>query len=163
MIHPIVQQPADLKLIVTDNMLNDQFTVIKAAVLEVDDWQFTFNIIGESHAVNIQRNGIGQLQEMLVCADLRPERCLHYHSFEAQADHHYQTDHYAVEVRFADRPSRGQYMIECAFPNVGDQTPMTGIGWRQDQRGMTWWTLHTYPHASGCTYVETHSHYDYRG
>jgi hypothetical protein len=158
---PIIQQPTDLKLIVTDNPMTEQLTIIKSAILEASDWQFTFNIIGESHSVSIQHDNIAQLQETLVCGDLPPERCLHYHSFAAQADHRYQANHYTIEVRFTNQPTRGQFMLEYVFPNVGDQTPMTGIGWRQESHGMMWWTLHTYPYAGGCTYVETRSYYAY--
>jgi hypothetical protein len=162
MIQPHVQQPADLKLMVTDDpTFEQQFTVLKTAAIAFEDWLFTFQIIGESHIVTATYAGILRLQETLVCADLPPERCLHYYKFATQTDHTYQTDRYGIEVCFPKAVSENQFGLEYRFPKIEGQVPVTRIGWRQNHHEIAWWTLHTYPHKHGCTYVETRSYFDY--
>lgn len=162
MIEPHFQQPTDLKLMVIDHPgFQPQFTILEAARVVIAQWQFTFEIIGESHAVSVEQDGILKLQEILVCTDLLPECNLHYHTFTSQTDHAFRAGGYGVNVCFTGMPSTEPFMMEYVFPDIEGQMPVTRIGWHQSQGMMSWWTLHTYPHKHGCTYVETHSYFDY--
>ncbi len=141
------QQPTDLVLglVRTDFSL----TVIQQARVNVGVWGFIFQIIGESHAVRIERNGQLLFTEVLACLDLPADSRLHH--FADLTAYHYQTDSYTVSVNFESvsavhlPPETSPNRIEAAFPQVYGQTPLTRIIWQVTEGEITWQTWHTYP------------------
>ncbi|MBZ0310214.1 MAG: DUF2617 family protein [Anaerolineae bacterium] len=155
------QQPTDLVLglIRTDFPL----TVIQQARVEMGIWAFHFQIIGESHAVRIERSGQLLFTEVLACLDLPADS--HLFHFADLTPYHYQTDSYTVSVIFESGsemnlpPETSPNMIEVAFPQVYGQTPVTRITWQAAAEEMIWQTWHTYPTQNSGIWVKSFSRF----
>lgn len=164
----VYQEPNTLALAVLPGDSPCPLTVLKKAVVQVDEWQFTFHIIGESHLIRVERNGQLMFQEVLACVPLAPQDCLHHHPFGDLENHHYQSEHYRVAVHFAERPvccnrqidPMDESQITVTFPEVCGQIPLTQVKWQIRERTIRWWTLHVYPHETGATEVRSFTHFD---
>ena len=119
-------------------------------------WQVTFYVLGASHAVRLEREGV-VLTELLACA--LPEG-----EFQALAEREGHTSHHlclaahglrcqARLMPFALQEGdrlRGEFLaenrLEVAYPTAPDgATPVTRIGWRLNDRELCIETIHTYP------------------
>lgn len=161
-IHAVHQHPTDLRLCVLSQDTALNFTILKSETIQAVDWQITFAIIGESHFVSIVHAGQMVLREILACADIPQESCIHNYHFIAGSDHKYDysPSGYQVEVTFHATESPcipAEHQIQVAFPEIWGRIPITQIGWQQAGQMLRWWTLHTYPHQTGVTSVSTAS------
>lgn len=145
----IYQQPTDLVLGLVHKDITPTFTVIKHAKWQVGQWTFLFQIIGESHAVRIEKNGQHFLTEVLACIELPPENQIHH--FANLAAYAHRHEHYTVSVEFEQAKSatlpkmNTSQMIEVAFPEIHGQTPVTRIMWHKTENRVEWQTWHIYP------------------
>lgn len=173
-IRPVHQLPNDLRLCILANDAGADFHILKTQVVAYGDWQFTFAIIGESHVITVRRAGQVILREMLACAYIPQNQCIHNHPFVTGDNHNYADAalRYQINVTFLASeppPITAKDQIQVAFPEIWGRIPITQIGW-QRWRGqhnqaaistVRWWTLHTYPHRTGSvTYVSTASSLD---
>lgn len=146
---PVYQHPSDLVLGIARYDLSSHLTVIKQAKWQVGAWNFTFQIIGESHAVRIEKSGQHLFTEVLACLELPPESCSYRQAFHDLTPGGYEFENYEVSVEFeasADLPpSDTAQMIEVAFPQIYGQTPVTRITWQQTDNEIAWQTWHVYP------------------
>ena len=156
----VYQHPAELVLAISDQPIAGDLTVLKQEVVWVGGWQVIFAIIGESHTVTIRHDESCVFQEVLACAKLPYERCLHHHHFNKLVPHRYQHPRYTVDVNFDDAPhpvNPGYAELSLAFPAVNGQTPITRLQWAVSSQEIRWWTLHTYPDRTHVTCVHTTS------
>lgn len=158
----IYQHPTDLRLcVLTDDTALD-FTILRQESIESANWQITFAIIGESHAISVAHEGQLVLREVLACAAIPQDACCHNHHFAAGNDHQYAHPalSYQIEVQFdttENWSNTAEHQIQVAFPEIWGRIPITRIGWQLAGHNLRWWTLHTYPHQSGITYASTAS------
>ena len=163
----VQQSPTALVLAILEQNLPAGLRVLRQAQIKHASWCVHFRIIGESHAITVSYQDDVVFHEVLACVDVSPQDCTHYQPFRTLQDHHYtQTDipqyPYSVQVNFDPQPAwntpeTSDSMIEFAFPDVGDFTPVTRIHWRIEDHLLIWWTLHTYPNAGNMTYVHSRS------
>lgn len=163
----IQQSPTALVLAILQQDLPAGLRILRQAQLQHNQWRVQFRIIGESHAITLSYQHEVVFHEVLACVEVSPEHCTHYQPFRTLQDHHYTQTvvpqrQYSVQINFDPNPAwriaeDSDPMIEFAFPNVGTLTPVTRIHWRMENQRLTWWTLHTYPHAGDVTYVHSRS------
>ncbi len=141
------QRPMDLLLGVTRRELPLEWTILKTATVQIDQWGFVFHIVGESHRVRMMHHDNGlYLQEILACVELQPEDCLAYHAFHQLSAYNFQQDRYRIAVSFSDKPEGLQETgLEVVFPKINGQAPITQIKWQQKDAIFRWWTYHLYP------------------
>jgi hypothetical protein len=165
MILPIHQNPADLSLNILTTRLHLPLTVLKQHTLQIGAWSLQFHIIGESHLVTIEHDGVLVLSELLACVEVEASACLHHHRFNDLAAHCFQQLGYSIAVEFSDCyedvPVEVDGVIEVAFPEIADQTPITRIVWtRIGEHAVRWHTLHVYPGEDKMACVHSLSYFD---
>jgi hypothetical protein len=159
---PTVQQsPRDLQLYVFAGQPAGDYRVLRRATVVEADWRVEFTIIGESHTVAVLCAGRPMLSEMLACMAVPRDRSLHLHHFADLQSHTYAAPAlpYRVEVAFGDAVPDSAHtpQLQFAFPEIWGRIPITQIGWRIVDEGVSWWTLHTYPDAEGVCVVTSRS------
>jgi hypothetical protein len=166
MIEPIHQDPADLVLTILAGELETQLTILEKSALDMDDWRLTFHIIGESHLVTVEHEGVTVLCELLACVDATAESCVHRHSFGDLTEHCFAQSGYSIRVNFGEQPealtmNEDHEKLEVIFPDIDGQTPVTRIEWtRVGENAVSWRTLHLYPRDGKMTSVHSFSHFD---
>jgi hypothetical protein len=166
MIEPIHQDPADLVLTILARNLETPLTILEQTTLDMDGWRLTFHIIGESHLVTIDHDGVTVLCELLACVDAAAASCLHRHSFGDLTEHCYFQSGYSIRVSFGEQPDASilnehHQTLELIFPDIDGQTPVTRIEWtRVGKNAVKWQTLHLYPRDGKMTSVHSFSHFD---
>lgn len=157
----VYQYPKDLKLAVLGTIPPPPLTVLHTRQHVYGEWSFTFNIIGESHAIHITQAGKPILSEILACVPIASEICKYLHDFAESTASAWEMPNYKVQVSFHDElptpieSTTDQIVLQ--FPEVHGQVPITKIGWCFDGVRMQWWTLHTYPSDTSMTYVVSQS------
>jgi len=165
MILPIHQNPADLALNILTTRIHLPLTVLKQHTLQIGLWILRFHIIGESHLVTIEYDGVLVLCELLACVEVDASSCLHHHRFHDLAAHCFQKSGYSIAVEFSDScgdaPVETDGVLEVAFPKIADQTPITRIVWtRVGENAVRWHTLHVYPDENKIACVHSLSYFD---
>ncbi len=153
------QQPTDLKLGLV--RCDVPMTVIQQTRCEMGEWGLTFQIIGESHAVRIEKDGQHVFTEILACIPLPPESQIH--AFDQLTPYHFAMKNYEIRVEFEDNASailpapHAECFIEAAFPVVAGRTPVTRIVWRKMENRVEWQTWHIYPTQNHGVWVKSSS------
>lgn len=165
MILPVHQNPADLALNILTTSSHLPLTVLKHDTLQIGLWRVKFHIIGESHLVTIEYDGVLVLCELLACVDVDASSCLHHHRFHDLAPHRFQQFGYSIDVEFKDCYDEvsveADGVLEIAFPKIADQTPITRIVWtRVGENALRWHTLHVYPDEGKMACVHSLSNFD---
>ncbi len=88
-------------LAVTRQELTCPVTILDRSTVERGSWRFSFQIVGESHVVRVERDETLAWQEILACVTLPPLGLLHHHRFTSLNTHHWRCNNYATRVRFA--------------------------------------------------------------
>lgn len=159
------QNPTDLILAIlcTDTQL--PLTILDQSVMEVGDLTFTFQIIGESHAVRITHNDTFMLQEILACIEIPTTAAAHYHPFSELASHDYTIPNYYTTVTFTSYtttdpiPTLPAPNLEVRFPAIYGHQPITQIAWEIAENTVRWKTLHLYPSEHDIISVKSVSNY----
>lgn len=160
MLQPVIQRPHDLRLVVIQQALLPVLTPLCQSDVTLGCWGVRFGIIGESHQIQVWRDGSPYLAEMLACVDFSASACDHFHRFDRLEAYHYDMPGYNVSVEFAKRPRhrpRCDGRLQFVFPVSNGVLPITEIRWWQVRDMLHWWTLHVYPEADTITYVYSQS------
>jgi hypothetical protein len=134
--------------------------ILASRCLDWQGWQVTFYVLGASHAVRLEREGV-VLTELLTCAlpegnarvlaeregDQPKSLCRVAYGLQCQA----RLTPFALQE---GGDLRGDYppenRLEVAYPVLPDGvTPYTRIGWRLAGAELSVETIHTYP-EEGC-------------
>lgn len=162
MMQSIYQHPTDLTLAILVHELPYDLTVLTSATLQQQDWQFEFQIIGESHRVRILHQQRLILQEVLACIPISDKSCYHLKQFKHLKTHRHQQRGYQTEVWFSDcaGPLFEKPDLEVWFPEIFHQPPVTQIKWKHHEKAVEWWTLHLYPTVQNAITVLTYSKFE---
>lgn len=159
------QQPNDLVLGIFNKPLAIPLTVLQEGILHLGLWRFVFQIIGESHCVQIQKDGNLVWQEVLACVPLVAADCTHYRSFDTLDSHHFSDKAYSIQVGFAISETQPLPLLdapdlEVLFPTRVGQPPVTQIRWERLGKVMVrWWTRHVYPGEGQTVVVQSYSEF----
>lgn len=163
MIVPVHQDPADLVLTIVAGKIETPLTVLKQASLERGSWRLNFHIIGESHLVTVEYNGLPVLSEVLACVDITASHT-HQQHFNDLAEHTFSVPGYTVLVDFDSsgnevRPLASVGTLEMEFPEIDGQIPLTRVSWSPiGETAFRWQTLHVYPIAGKRVCVQSFSY-----
>lgn len=162
-LQPIEQQPEDLVLAVLRRPAPFNLRVLREQVISLGQgMQAVASVVGESHTLRLERGGDVILLEILACVSVPRDACQHYHPLRDLGAHDYAHDAYRTQVTFPGEPSSvpvGWNCLSVTFPTVNGIRPVTRVCWQAQAQAFAWRTLHVYPRAGRCVYVETSSHY----
>lgn len=161
----IHQEATDLVLGIVTHPLPFRLQSLQSTDLIIEDWHFTFQIIGESHAVLVKKAERLVWQEILACIPLHPDACYHYQAFPQLAAHHFHNTHYKIGVTFRFNSAENLPLLENpqlshTFPS---QSPaaITQISWQVAETWVKWQTVHSYPSDNQVITVHTASEFNY--
>lgn len=161
----IDQKPQDLVLLIATTPLELPLTVVAERDLSFGAWRCCFQIVGESHRIQLWRDERPMLQEILACVPTDTLQPRISHSFRDSCPFTVTLDRYSTTIYFREQPQPDwpnpseMRMIEYAFPPTNGQQPVTRIQWQLSEQRLLWWTLHTYAQLNATTYVYSKSHY----
>ncbi|NDJ85896.1 MAG: DUF2617 family protein [Chloroflexi bacterium] len=150
-LNPVHQQPTDLVLTVIKGGPLLPATILQTATIAHGDWVITFEVIGESHRVVIERAGQVMMQEVLACIVLPPDLDAHHHRFDTLEPYTYQDGpHYATRLSFLRSPQLlGSPRLSMTFPQIYGKYPVTQLDWHLRDGVLDWASLHIYPQLRG--------------
>ncbi|MCC6976291.1 MAG: DUF2617 family protein [Anaerolineae bacterium] len=156
LIHAVHQQPSDLVLALLGSSLPVPVTVLAQGECILGSFHFEFNIIGESHLVNVAHRGKTVFRELLACVPLAPEACRLYHPFHDLRGFSTTHNSHRVEIAFEGLPTSAEALsaflqqhsaplLEVTFPKIHGCIPVTRLWWHKNDDSIHWRTLHVYP------------------
>ena len=163
MLPTIEQDPINLSFGLVKANIHLELTVLQEHTVNINNWQFVFQIVGESHRVLVYYKGQLQQQEVLACIPLRADDCVHHATFDQLQNYQLDADSYQFDIRFSTEivPLLTQVDMEVGFPQVYGGYPVTQLCWEDNGHLMRWRTLHLYPRAHDTVTVLTYSEYNY--
>jgi len=155
------QKPTDLVLAILCTDAQLPLTVLDQSTLHHAQFSFTFQIIGESHAVRISHHETLILQEILACVAINPKLTTHHHPFGDLAPHEHTISNYHTAIAFTTHPIPllSNPSLEVRFPAIHNQQPITQIAWEISENSIRWKTLHLYPSEHHIISVKSVSSY----
>jgi hypothetical protein len=159
-LNAVYQLSSDLELGVTNRELDCAVTVLDQKALDCGPWRFTFSIIGESHTVRIERNGVLVWQEILACVKLSPDNLIHYFPLKKLGDHSWECGSYTTKIRCDETPLDLWAVddeLRIDFPVVYGKLPYTWVGWSATANRVRWQTLHVYQYSRCTVHVSSES------